>query len=193
MAQAGSETGDVDANAEASRVPLDREQRFAAFVAEHQDKAVRIALRFLGGDPSAAEDVAQEAFCRAYRGLSRFRGESSLATWFYRILVREAGRHRRWRTVRQRFAAENRDDWPDPKPAALPDPALRERIARALGRISRGQREAFILVHLEGLSIPEAAAVLGRSTGTVKTHLHRALRSLRTQLDDLVLAERGTP
>ena len=100
---------------------------------------------------------------------------------------------RRWRAVRQRFAAESRDEWPDPKPAALPDPALRERIAQALGRISRGQREAFILVHLEELSIPEAAAVLGRSTGTVKTHLHRGLRALRAHLDDVVLAERGTP
>ena len=65
----------------------DLEQRFDAFVNEERDRALRIAWRLLGGDAAAAEDVAQEAFVRAYRGLAGFRGEAELATWFRRILV----------------------------------------------------------------------------------------------------------
>ena len=62
---------------------------------------------------------------------------------------------------------------------------LRRRIAAALERLSAAQRETFVLVHLEGFSITEAAAVLGKAPGTLKSHLHRALVSLRETLGDL--------
>jgi RNA polymerase sigma-70 factor (ECF subfamily) len=175
---------DVPANAE-QRVDIDRERAFTAFVAAHRDRAVGMAWRLLGGDGAAAEDVAQEAFARAYRALGSFRGEASLPTWFFRILVNEAQRHRRWRWVRERFGGPMPEEPDDPRPAALGDPALRERVARALDRLPRGQREAFVLVHLEGLTLREAAETTGRATGTLKSHLHRALRSLREQLADL--------
>jgi RNA polymerase sigma-70 factor (ECF subfamily) len=164
---------------------LDRERTFAAFVAAHRDRAIGMAWRLLGGDGAAAEDVAQEAFARAHRALGSFRGEARLSTWFYRILLNEAQRHRRWRWVRERRAAPLPEDPPDPAPQAPGDPALRARVARALLRLPRGQREAFVLVHLEGLSVREAAETTGRATGTIKSHLHRALRSLREQLSDL--------
>ena len=73
----------------------DREARFVAFVAEHRDRAVGLAWRLLSGDGAAAEDVAQEAFVRAYRALGGFREESRLSH-VYRILVNEVQRHRRW-------------------------------------------------------------------------------------------------
>lgn len=59
-------------------VDADRERRFAAFVSEHRSRAVGLAWRLVGGDGAAAEDVAQEAFVRAYRGLDRFREQASL-------------------------------------------------------------------------------------------------------------------
>jgi RNA polymerase sigma-70 factor (ECF subfamily) len=164
---------------------LEREQRFHAFVREHRDRAVGMAWRLLGGDGAAAEDVAQEAFVRAYRGLERFRGDASLSTWFYRILVNEVQRHRRWRWVRQRVAADMPDEPRDANPSPTGDPVLRERIVRALDRLTRPQREAFVLVHLEGLTVVEAAEVTGRAVGTMKSHLHRALVSMRSQLADL--------
>lgn len=163
-------------------MPSDLDQRFSAFVSTYQDRAVGMATRLLGGDRTAAEDVAQEAFLRAYRGLAKFREEASLSTWFFRILVREAGRHRRWRAVRRRFAAEDAREPANPRADTQSDPVLRTRIAEALGRLSKRQREAFVLVHLEGLTIDEAAAVLGRSPGTLKTHIHRATHSLRNHL-----------
>jgi len=166
-------------------VELARERTFEAFVAEHRDRAVRMAWRLLGGDATAAEDVAQEAFVRAHRALPGFRGDAKLSTWFHRILLNEVQRHRRWRWVRQRVAGEMPADPPDRRPAPTGDPALRARVARALETLPRGQREAFVLVHLEGLTVVEAAGVTGRAVGTMKSHLHRALRALRAELADL--------
>ncbi|MGH0028445.1 MAG: RNA polymerase sigma factor [Myxococcota bacterium] len=163
---------------------LDREQRFAGFVAEHRDRALGLAYRLVGGDLAAAEDVTQEAFVRAYRGLDRFRGSARLSTWFYRILVNEANRHHRFAWVRRRSPDEPPE--PDASDAPAPgDPMLRARVSGAVARLPRGQREAFVLVHLEGFSVAEAAEITGRAVGTLKSHLHRALRSLRAQLADL--------
>ncbi len=161
------------------------EQRFAELVASHRDRALRLAWRLLGGDDTAAEDVAQDAFVRAWRGLSRFRGEASLATWLYRIVVRQAANHRRWRALRERWTALEAAEPADPRPAPSGDPALRRRIACALDRLSRGQREVFVLVHLEGFTVRECSEVLGKPEGTVKSHLHRALAKLRQELGDL--------
>jgi RNA polymerase sigma-70 factor (ECF subfamily) len=158
---------------------------FDAFVDSRRDRAVRLAYRLLGGDSAAAEDVAQNAFVRAYRGLAGFRGDSTLDTWFFRILVREAQRHRRFRAVRRLFSVDpaGAPEPVDPRPAG--DPALRRRIAAALERLPRGQREAFVLVHLEEETIADAAKLLGKAVGTVKSHLHRALAALRRDLADL--------
>jgi RNA polymerase sigma-70 factor (ECF subfamily) len=144
-----------------------------------------VAWRLVGGDEAAAEDVAQEAFVEAYRALGRFREESKLETWFYRILLRQAHNHRRWRAVRERWSGGSEEDLADPSAPAPSDPGLRRRIADALGRLTRRQREAFVLVHMEGFTVREAAAFLGKPTGTVKSHLHRALRGLRAELADL--------
>jgi len=173
-------------------VAADLEQRFDAFVNGHRDRALRIAWRLLGGDSAAAEDVAQEAFVRAYRGLGSFRGEAELATWFHRILVNEVRRYQRWRMLRGFRQAEDSDPdaVPDPSSAVRPDPGLRRRIGAAIAALPRGQREAFVLVHLEGLTLVEAASATGRAVGTMKSHLHRALASLRDRLADLAPEER---
>jgi len=158
---------------------------FDEFVAAHRDEAVRLAYRLAGGDQAAAEDIAQNAFLRAYRALRGFRGEARLDTWFYRILVREGHRHRRWQAVRRLWAG---DPHPAPEPAdprASAEPGLRRRIVAALAGLTHAQREAFVLVHLEGFSVTETAEILGKAPGTVKSHLHRALASLRRALADL--------
>ncbi len=164
----------------------DLEQRFVELVRGHRDRARRTAWRLVGGDNAAAEDVTQDAFVAAYRGLPRFRGDASLETWFYRILIRQAHSHRRWRRVREALSGPIRsDEAPDPNPAGAGDPALRRRIGAALEALSSHQRDAFVLVHLEGFTVSETAAILGKAEGTIKSHLHRALSGLRRTLGDL--------
>lgn len=171
--------------AEMGALPAEREECFGTFVALQRDRARRLAWRLVGGDEAAAEDVTQEAFVRAYQALGRFRGEASLETWFYRILVRQAHNYRRWRAVRTLWQRESVEEPIDPKSAVQGDPGLRRRIAQALDQLSRRQREAFVLVYLEGFTVQECADFLGSPSGTVKSHLHRALVKLRTELADL--------
>jgi len=182
-------------SAEAEARACVSDESFSSFVEKRRERAVRIAFRMLGGDRAAAEDAAQNAFLRAFRGLAKFRGESTLDTWFHSILIREIQRQRRWRGLRQLLSLESETvaEPADPRPQG--DPALRRRIAAALDRLTAAQRETFVLVHLEGFSITEAAAVLGKAPGTLKSHLHRALSSLRESLGDLrgASAPRTTP
>jgi len=161
------------------------EARFASFVASHRERARQLAWRLVNGDHGAAEDVVQEAFLRAYRALPHFRAEAQLSTWFYRILVRQAANHRRWRAVRERLGGWGSPDAPDPSAPTPGDPALRARIGAALEQLTRRQREVFVLIHLEGFTVRETAEMLGRPDGTVKSHLHRALSRLRRELGDL--------
>jgi RNA polymerase sigma-70 factor (ECF subfamily) len=164
---------------------LELEQRFHLFITSHRERARRLAWRLVGGDEAAAEDVVQEAFIKAYRALGQFREEASLATWFYRIVVRQAHHYCRWRTVRETWSGLWRGTLPPATAQAAGDPLLRGRIASALAQLSRSQKEAFVLVHMEGFSVREAAVLMQKPEGTVKSHLHRALQSLRSELADL--------
>ncbi|MEZ4468121.1 MAG: RNA polymerase sigma factor [bacterium] len=159
------------------------EARLAAFVSTHRARAVSLAWRLVGGEAAAAEDVAQEAFVQAWRALPGFRDEAQLSTWFYRILVREASAWRRRARVGQLWTQLTGGEVATPR--ASVDAGLQRRILAALDGLSRGQREAFVLVHLEGFTAAEAAEVLGMSPGTLKSHLHRALVKLRAELADL--------
>jgi len=162
---------------------------FARFFESHVARARRLAWRLVGGDEAAADDVVQEAFAKAYRGLAGFRAEARLETWLHRIVVNEAAsHHRRQRLWRLLIGGAP----PEPTtPGDLQgDPGLRRIISGAVGRLSRGQREAFVLVHLEGYTVREAAALCDKSEGSVKRHLHRALQRLREDLAPLREGER---
>lgn len=183
-AEAGADAAPQGARTRAPVAAADLERRYEALVRGNFERARRLAWRLIGGDDSAAEDVAQDAFVRAYRGLSRFRGDAKLETWFYRILVRQAQNHRRWRAVRDRFGGNLPGEAAAPAPPSG-DVLVRQRIGAAIGALPRGQRDVFVLVHLEGFTVREAAALLGKREGTVKSHLHRALEAMRRQLGDL--------
>ena len=163
--------------------PDTKERRFEELVHVHRVGAVRLAWRLLGTHHGAAEDVAQQAFMRAWKGFDTFRNEAQLRTWFNRILVNQVRSYLRWVGVREKAARIFlRDAKVTP---ALADHGLQKRIMSAMDKLSGGQREAFTLVYLEGLSMAEAAECLGRSTGTVKSHLFRAHQRLRMELGDL--------
>ena len=167
----------------ASRRSLD--ERFVRFVAERRERARRLAWRLVGGHDAAADDVTQEAFLKAYAGLAKFRDEATLDTWFYRILVRQAQHYRRWRALRDLWSPGAADEETVATPSVQRDPVLKSRIAAALDRLTTHQRHAFVLVHLEEFTAREAAEIMGKADGTVKSHLHRAMIALRKDLADL--------
>lgn len=140
-------------------------------------RAYAVARR-LTGDATTAEDVAAEALTRAYVHWRRVRGFEYRDAWVARVATNLA-----IKTTRRR---------PSPRGSFTEDPSdattLRLALADALARLPRRQREAVALRYLADLSIEDVARTLGVSAGTVKQSVHRALRTLRTQLDtDLVL------
>lgn len=159
--------------------------RFSELVSSQRSRALSTAWRMLGGDKAAAEDVVQEAFLRAYRALPKFREDSKIQTWFFTILVRQVSNYRRWKKLKALWPLEAEESVGDPNPSAQGDHGLRTRITKAVSGLSERQRSVFVLVHLEEFTVVEAGQILGCSEGTVKSHLHRALKSLRTELADL--------
>jgi len=162
---------------------MSKAERFEMLVTDHRQEMVRLAWRLLGSHHAAAEDVAQQAFMKAWDRFDTFREQSSLSTWLTRITVNQVRSYQRWTAVRHRARHLLRmDQKPTP---VMRDHGLNQRIETAMTALSTNQREAFILVYLEGRAVSEVALCLGRSPGTVKSHLHRALTKLREELKDL--------
>ena len=172
------ECSELAAGASASSL----EAAFEALLQTHAERAVRLASRFVAGDRAAAEDIAQEAFARAWRALPRFRGEAELSTWLYRVVVNEALSQVRRRKLREGLSELLGRVGVHSAPAATTDPSLRGRIERAMATLSANERAAFALVHLEGFTVEDTARIRGRRSGTIKSHLHRALAKLRREL-----------
>jgi len=152
---------------------------FAELVRRHQGKVRALLLR-LCGDRSLADDLAQEVFLRAYRGLVGFEGRSSFGTWVYRISYNVYLNHR----TRTRSYAALPEDY-DAR-AAAPDDALsaprsdlRRDLQAAIAELPERYRAVIVLYYLQEVSYPEIAEILELPLGTVKTHLHRAKRMLR--------------
>ena len=155
---------------------------FGMLVERYGDRAYGLAFRMLGST-SDAEEVAQDAFVRAWRALPRFRGESSFSTWLHRIVVRRAlDRSATLKTRRARETAlEDLDSVGPDAPAAAPVPGdLTRRLDRLLGALSDMQRAVVLLYYYEDHSVEHVAQSLSIPVGTVKTHLHRARALLRT-------------
>jgi RNA polymerase sigma-70 factor (ECF subfamily) len=143
-----------------------------------------LAYRLLG-DRDRMDDALQEAYVRAFRALPRFRGDSSFATWLYRIVynacLEELGRARRMADdVRLDAMAE-----PTDPSAQLEDTiVLRSRLADALAELQPEDRAAVLLVDAQGFDYRSAGEVLGIPEGTVASRLNRARGALRRALEN---------
>lgn len=138
-----------------------------------------------------AEEVAQEAFVRIFRGLGKFRGDSRLSTWIYRLSVNAALTHIGKRP-RERGGADKLAELPA-RPQPIRDPNLTERLTEALEALPKGYRAVLVLHDMEGLSHEECASILGCRIGTSKSQLHKARARMRDLLGPEIAAERGGP
>ncbi|HVZ60519.1 MAG TPA: sigma-70 family RNA polymerase sigma factor [Terriglobales bacterium] len=165
-------------------------QEFAELVQTHQRRIYRILMGFVR-DPDEADTLTQECFLRAYRSWGHFRGECSMSTWLTRIainLARDAARNRRrgfWRRLLSLHA--EREDSPaidTPGRGASPEQALLAReeleaVWEAVHRLPEQQKTVFFLRFVEEMPLEEIAETLEIETGTVKSHLSRAVNALR--------------
>jgi RNA polymerase sigma-70 factor (ECF subfamily) len=177
-------TGAADAAAETERALVERarrgdEEAFRMLVELHRDRAFGLALR-ITRSRTDAEDVAQEAFVRAWMALARFRGESSFGTWLHRIVARRAlDRSISLRAREKRESGLDAAGDPPASPQAPRDAMLARRLERLVDRLSPAQRACVTLFYMEDRSVEETAAALGMPENTVKTHLSRARGTLR--------------
>ena len=165
----------------------------AELVAGHERMVYTLSLNLLG-DRDEALDLSQEVFLRVFRTLHGFRGQSSLKTWIYRIVINQArNRQRFWRRRRRadqvsldQHVAEH-GDLSQPGDGTSPDRAfarkeLASRLWSALNDLPFDQRTVVVLREIDGLSYDEIAFSLGVAVGTVKSRLTRARQALRHQL-----------
>jgi RNA polymerase sigma factor (sigma-70 family) len=160
---------------------------FTELVRRHQDAVYAMALRFTG-NPRDAEDVGQDAFLKAFRGLSAFKAEAKFTTWLYRIVYNlcvdwlRKNRKTRVKTVPMEEAGEVADGRSAPEKGILASED-RSRVNAAVGELEERYRSVIILLYYQRLSYEEISRVLGVPLKTVETRLYRARGMLREKLE----------
>jgi len=158
---------------------------FDLIVERHRRPVYQLCYRFVGNHEDAS-DLSQDVFLRAYRGLKNFRGQSSLATWLYRIGVNVCLNRVSARTPA--VEAIDAREFVDASAESPSDRLLRAergaRVRAAIAQLPPKQRAALVLRTYHELSHQEIADVLGSSVGAVKANFFHALGSLKRLLDD---------
>jgi RNA polymerase sigma-70 factor, ECF subfamily len=165
----------------------------------HQRQVFTFGMKMCG-DPDDAQEVAQDTLLSMVRSVRDFRGEASLSTWLYTVArsfcIKKRRRTKGAPAHHEPLDAAAREQASAPAPS--PEQTLlgretRDAVAAALEQLEPEAREVVILRDLEGLTAPEVAQVTGLSVAAVKSRLHRARQSLRTQLLAVVGGDGGAP
>lgn len=165
---------------------------FASLLARYQKPVYNLALR-MTGSPDDALDLSQEAFLRAWRGLSSYRFDASFSTWLYRltgnVCIDFLRRRKKEKTTPLYYTDEENEEHALSLPHSAPgteDQVLlrleRSQVAAALAKLEPEYRQALILRVIDGLSYAEIAAVLDVPAGTVKSRIARAREKMRRLL-----------
>lgn len=177
----------------ATRCAAGEPQACQELVDEHQRMVYHLALQLLGNHEDAL-DLSQDVFLTVFRSIHRFRGDSALQTWIYRIVVNHVRNRQRWWRRRRRsnqisldavMAAQGEPAAPIASTSperALDQKELGSQLWRALGRLPFEQRSTVILRELHGMRYAEIAFSLNVTTAAVKSRLARARQALRTEL-----------
>jgi RNA polymerase sigma-70 factor (ECF subfamily) len=170
---------------------------FELLVAKYQRKLVRLISRIVR-DQAEVEDVAQEAFIKAYRALPQFRGDSAFYTWLYRIGVNTAknflvsqGRRAPTSTEKDAEEAETFDDADQLRDINTPESMLMSRqvaatVNAAMDRLPDELRTAITLREVEGMSYDDIAELMSCPIGTVRSRIFRAREAIAEELRPLL-------
>ncbi len=148
-------------------------------MAEHKTRLMRMAFLYLG-DEELAEDAVQETFIRAYRGLDRFRGDSSEYTWLMRIAINTCKSMRRTAWMRVFRAGVPLDDAPEP---GREDSYRDDTVLRAVMELPDKLKQAVLLYYYQDMKQADVAKALNVPEKTVATRLLRARNKLRLSLE----------
>jgi RNA polymerase sigma-70 factor (ECF subfamily) len=159
------------------------EAEFTELLRRHDDGLRALAFRLLG-DRDRMDDVLQEAYLKAYRGLGAFEGRSAPGTWLYRIVYNACLDALRATARPPLVTLDALEQRADPGADADARSNARDLIARGLAALPPAQRAAVLLVDAQGFDYAAAAEILGVPAGTVASRLHGARRELRRLLDD---------
>ncbi len=169
---------------------------FDLLVLKYQHKVIKLVARLLR-DPTEAEDVAQEAFVKAYRALGSFRGDSAFYTWLYRIAVNTArnaiaSRQRRPLDYEAELSESEQSNLASrlrhtdtPEATALSE-EIRVTVNDAIEQLPEDLRTAIVLREVEGLSYEEIAAAMDCPVGTVRSRIFRAREAIDRALKPLL-------
>jgi len=162
-------------------------QAFSELVYRHRDRLWAVAIRTMG-DANEAEDALQDALISAFRRAEQFRGDAKVTTWLHRIVVNACLDRIRRRTARPTSPLPEHETTDSGLPPATDRIEQRETqllIAEALAELPDDQREAVLLVDVEGWPIEDAARMLGCPAGTVKSRCSRGRAKLAKRLGEL--------
>jgi RNA polymerase sigma-70 factor, ECF subfamily len=152
---------------------------FDRLVRAHHAKVRGLLLRLTRGNQALADDLAQETFLEAWRGIASFRGDSAFATWLYRIAY-----SRFLMQARRRKDEPLAEDWDGAVASGAEASEARLDLERAMAKLSAPERAALTLCFALGLSNTEAAEALDMPLGTLKSHVLRGREKLKTLLGD---------
>ncbi|MAE84859.1 MAG: RNA polymerase subunit sigma-70 [Flammeovirgaceae bacterium] len=157
-------------------------------ISEFKDKVFNTSLSMVK-DYQYAEDISQEVFMDVYQNLSKFRGDSSLSTWIYKLTINKCLQHIRSKNTLKRKSEtvsikEQILDVPsfDHPGVTLENKELANTLMRAIDLLPEPQRVAFTLHKIERLSHEEISAIMDKSKSSIESLIHRAKQNLRTNL-----------
>src|SRR5579862_4831899 len=162
---------------------------FDALVLKYQHKLVKLVMRYVR-NPAEAEDIAQEAFIKAYRALPQFRGDSAFYTWLYRIAINTAknavvSRDRSPDATEESYDMQGRmKDSETPEGLVLTD-EIRSTVNAAIEALPEDLKTAIVLRELDGLSYEEIAAAMDCPVGTVRSRIFRAREAIDRRLREV--------
>lgn len=163
---------------------------FDEIVENYSDFVYNVAYRMMG-KPEDAEDVSQDAFISAYRAFERFRGESKVTTWLYRITVNAALMKLRKEKKDRTLTRTGLDDvviadWSDAPERFATNSELGNKIKEGIAMLPEDLRVAVVLRDVEELSNSEAAEILDVTVSSLKSRLHRGRILLRKHMDEFL-------